>query len=190
MYGLVNKAVEELAIELGGPELWHRIAAEAGLDVSVFVDMETYPDDITYRLVEAASRVLDMPAEAILEAFGRHWILYTGRRGYGGIFDTMGHTLPEFLMNLDAMHARLRLSMPDLRPPSFVCEIVEGGELRLQYWSERVGLAPMVVGLLRGLGELFDVDVSVTHTQRRGIGSEYDEFSIIQSPRLVAVSQG
>ena len=34
----------------------------------------------------------------------------------------MGRTLPQFLGNLDAMHARLSLSLPHLEPPSFVCE--------------------------------------------------------------------
>ena len=40
----------------------------------------------------------------------KHWILYTGRRGYGAyFFHTMGRTLPAFLANLDMMHARLSL---------------------------------------------------------------------------------
>jgi hypothetical protein len=83
--------------------------------------MGNYSDDLTYQLVAGASSVLGISQAAVLEAFGQHWILYTARRGFGPIFDTMGGNLPEFLTNLDAMHTRLSLSMPALRPPSFVC---------------------------------------------------------------------
>ena len=43
------------------------------------------------------------------------------------------------------MHTRLSLSMPHLEPPSFVCEQDGSDRLRLEYWSHRSGLAPMVV---------------------------------------------
>jgi hypothetical protein len=182
MYGLVNRAVEDLALQLGGSALWSRIKERSGVDFDVFVDMVSYPDEVTYRLVAAASEALDIPAAAVLEAFGRHWVLYTGRAGYGDLFETMGRNLPEFLGNLDSMHARLSLSMPVLRPPSFVCEPLDADRLRLEYWSERDGLAPMVTGLLTGLGELFDVAVSVTHTLRKEAGADHDEFIVVHPP--------
>ena len=76
----------------------------------------------------------------------------------------MGRTLPEFLANLDMMHARLSLSMPEMRPPSFVCEQLSDHQIRLEYWSERPGLGPMVIGLLEGLGEMYDLNVSVAQS--------------------------
>lgn len=187
MYGLVNRAVEDLALQLGGPALWANIKARSGLDLDVFVDMDSYPDEITYQLVAAASDVLGIPASAVLEAFGRHWVLYTGRTGYGDFFEAMGRTLPEFLGNLDAMHARLSLSMPELRPPSFVCQPLDVKHLKLEYWSDREGLGPMVTGLLLGLGELFGVDVTVTQTLSRDGGSDHDEFLVVHAPVTAGV---
>src|SRR4051812_47275905 len=122
MYGLVNQGVQDLVVELGGDELWAAVKRHAGVELEAFVGMDVYPDDITERLVIAAADRLGMPPEDVLRAFGRRWILYTGRKGYGAVFETMGRTLPEFLGNLDAMHARLSLSLPQLEPPSFVCE--------------------------------------------------------------------
>ena len=164
MHGLVNQGIHDLAVQLGGEQLWGDIRAAAGVEVDNFIGMDNYLDDVTYRLVQGASSVLGISQSDVLHAFGKHWILYTARRGYGPIFDTMGRTLPEFLANLDAMHARLSLSMPELRPPSLVCEQRTDQQLRLEYWSDRPGLAPMVLGLLSGLGELFEVSLSVTHT--------------------------
>jgi len=182
MHGLVNQGIHDLAVQLGGEQLWADIRAAADVDLENFIGMDNYSDDVTYRLVRGASSVLRITESEVLQAFGKHWILYTARRGYGPIFDTMGETLPEFLANLDAMHARLSLSMPELRPPSFVCEQCTDQRLRLEYWSDRPGLAPMVLGLLGGLGELFDVTLSVTHSIKQSDGADHDEFMIEHRP--------
>lgn len=182
MYGLVNQGVQDLVVELGGEELWTTVKQRAGVECEAFVGMDVYPDDVTDRLVLAASAALGLPPADVLRAFGKHWILYTGRKGYGAVFETMGRTLPEFLGNLDAMHARLSLSMPHLEPPSFVCE--QGGPdvLRLQYWSHRGGLAPMVVGLVEGLGEVFGLDVHIEQVLSKDGGADHDEFTIETEP--------
>src|SRR5918997_333964 len=175
MYGLVNQGVQDLVVQLGGEELWAAIKQRAGVDVESFVGMDVYPDEVTGRLVLAVSETLGITQAEVLRTFGKHWILYTGRKGYGAVFETMGRTLPEFLGNLDAMHARLSLSMPHLEPPSFVCEELATGRLRLEYWTRRAGLAPMVVGLLDGLAELFLLDVQVTQTVSKVDGADHDE---------------
>ena len=100
------------------------------------------------------------------------------RKGYGAVFETMGRTLPEFLGNLDAMHARLSLSMPHLEPPSFVCEQTGPDQLRLEYHSHRRGLAPMIVGLIDGLGEVFGLEVRTKQTLSTNDGADHDEFMI------------
>jgi hypothetical protein len=188
MYGLINQGVHDLAVQIGGEDLWREIKTIAGVDLEAFVGMDTYPDEITYRLVEAASGAMGISPAEVLRAFGKHWILYTVRRGYGAIFDTMGNTLPVFLANLDTMHARLSLSMPEMRPPSFVCEQLSDHEIRLEYWSERAGLAPMVVGLLDGLGEMYGVAVSVDQTVDSTQGADHDEFVIHYVPITTATT--
>jgi len=178
MYGLINQGLHDLAVQIGGEPLWREIKSGAGVDIEAFVGMDTYPDDVTYRLVDATSAAMGISPAEVLHAFGKHWILYTARRGFGAIFDTMGRSLAAFLVNLDTMHARLSLSMPEMRPPSFVCEQLDDDRIRLEYWSERPGLAPMVVGLLDGLGEMYGVTVFVEQTVDRAEGADHDEFLI------------
>lgn len=176
MYGLVNKAIEDLAISTGGEETWRRIKEEAGVDVVAFVSMDAYDDELTYRLVGAASRVLDVPAEEILASFGRHWVLYTAREGYGPLLDRAGSSIGELLTNLDALHTRVGLTMPALRPPSFQVDVVDDATFLVRYYSERTGLAPMVVGLLEGVGKRFGHEVVVTHSASRSEELDHDEF--------------
>jgi hypothetical protein len=188
MHGLVNQGIEDLATHVGGAPLWHRIKAVAGVETEAFVGMEIYPDELTERLVVAAATVLELTVAETLHAFGRHWIRYTARKGYGAIFDTMGATLPEFLGNVNAMHARLALTLPGIQPPSLLCEELGAGRLLVRYWSPRPGLAPMVPGLLDGLGEIFGLRVRVTHIRKRDDEVEQDEFLVEYAPVAVATA--
>jgi hypothetical protein len=174
MYGLVNKAVVDLVCSKFGEDTWTKIKQKADVDIDVFVSMDGYPDDITYRLVGAASEVLGITPEQVLEAFGEYWVLYTASEGYGPLLNASGDTLKEFLMNLDALHARVALTMPALKPPRFRLVEVDPSTMTLEYHSTRQGLAPMVVGLLKGLGIRFKTAIEVSHQQR----ADHVEFTI------------
>lgn len=179
MYGLVNKAIQDLIATRFGEAKWQEVKATAGVSVPAFVGMNAYPDEVTHSLVEAASRVLGLSVDDVLETFGEHWILYTAQEGYGEMLEMAGRTLFEFLQNLDNLHSRVGLLFPELRPPSFRCTDITGGSLRLRYYSERPGLAPFVVGLVRGLGVRFNTPVSVTLERSRADGIDHDEFLVM-----------
>lgn len=178
MYGLVNKAVQDLVRSRFGEDTWQAIKRKAGVEDDVFVSMDAYPDAVTYDLVTASSDVLGLSPDEVLRAFGEHWILYTAREGYGDLLKMAGSTFLGFVQNLDNLHARVGMSFPDLKPPSFQCTDVADGSMRLRYYSTREGLGPMVVGLLHGLGKMFDMELTVAHEARRGEGSDHDEFLI------------
>lgn len=176
MYGMVNKAVQDLIISQHGEEVWKRICSRAGVEEDMFISNEPYPDEITYRLVAAASELLSVPAAEILRTFGRWWILHTARVGYGHLMKAGGRTLPEFLINLPNFHTRIVLMFPHLRPPEFECTDMMTGSLRLHYHSHRRGLAPFVTGLLEGLGEMFHTPVTIKHEQSLDAGAQHDVF--------------
>lgn len=178
MYGLVNRAIEELVCNNFGEESWEAIRTEAGIDIEAFICMEPYPDEVTYKLVAAAGKILDLPAETILSTFGEYWTLYTAREGYGELLKMSGHTLPEFLHNLDNLHARVGLLYPELRPPSFQCTHVEEDGMLLHYRSVREGLAPLVVGLLQGLSKMFSTELAIEHLQKRSTDGDHDIFKL------------
>ncbi|MFM7260837.1 MAG: heme NO-binding domain-containing protein [bacterium] len=161
MYGLINKAVEDLVRTRFGDDAWRRIRVRAGLPDEPFAPLSPYDDQSTYALVAAASTESGAPAEAVLEQFGTFWTEYTAVGAYGELLNSVGRTLPEFLKNLDLMYARLKSSFPELSPPSFRVSNEGPSSLTLHYHSGRSGLAPLVVGMLRGLGTRFGVDVAV-----------------------------
>ncbi len=182
MYGMVNKAVEDMVRLHHGEAVWEDIKNRAGVDVEVFISNESYPDDITYKLVGAASEALCLPADQILVGFGEHWILHTAHEGYGGLMRAAGSSLPEFLRNLPNFHSRVSMIFPDLSPPRFQCLDITQDSLKLHYFSHRPGLAPFVVGLMQGLGKMFRTPVTVRQLEFKRLGADHDIFDVTWTP--------
>ncbi len=176
MYGMVNKAVQDMVIRNHGEGVWNQIRAKAGVDLEVFMTNEGYPDKITYDLVAASSEVLGLSSDDVLHAFGEHWILHTAQEGYGSLMRAAGNTLPEFFSYLPLFHDRVGMIFPHLQPPRFEITDLSDRSLQLHYFSHRPGLAPFVVGLMSGLGKMFNTPVTVTTINSKQDGADHDVF--------------
>lgn len=181
MYGMVNNALMDLLIAHYREPLWLQIKAKAGVEDDIFVSTDSYPDEITYRLVSVASEIIDLPAEKVLHLFGRWWVLETATHNYGHLMKAGGRSLGEFLMNLPNLHTRVVMMFPDLQPPVFECTDVRLNELRLHYKSHRRGLSAFLIGMLEGLGEMFAVSVSINHERQVDEGDTHDVFHVAWS---------
>jgi Haem-NO-binding len=177
VYGMINEAMRRLVVEGEGTEVWGRVAARAESPES-FAALAYYDDDVTYRLVDAASLELGTPATELLRKFGRYWSLRVGPENYGDILGATGTDVVSVLDNLDEMHARLQVLYPELRPPSFT--VIEEGSatFEVRYSSEREGLAPFVLGLLEGLGELYGTPALVEQVPHVDQGHAGDVFRV------------
>lgn len=169
-----------------GPTVWDRVRAAAGVQDEVFLSNKGYPDATTYKLVGAVCEVTGIEGNLFLEEFGVFWIMKTARESYGDMMAAGGHDLGEFLVNLPNFHTRVHLVFPQLVPPVFRCSEVSGHSLRLHYHSEREGLSSFVVGLVKGLGQMFRTPVEVTHEVVRGAASDHDVFLIHWGEALTA----
>lgn len=165
MYGLVNLAVKDLIIEKFGSARWEEIRLKANVSDSSFEPLKTYPDAVTYGLVGAASQVLGASGADLLRAFGRYWVLFTAKAGYGEMMDLFGSDIKSCLKNLNSMHGRMGAMMPDLKPPRFVVRDKDGA-MTVEYHSTRPGLTPMVEGLIEGLAEKFKQTVTIESKER------------------------
>lgn len=178
MYGLVNKAVQEMVTQHYGESMWEKVREKAGVEDEIFLSSEAYPDEVTYRLVGAASALVGEPADRILFAFGEHWVLHTARHGYGSLMDAAGKSLPEFIRNLPNFHTRIAMIFPKLSPPRFEVTDETAGSLRLHYYTHRPGLTEFVRGLLSGLGRKFGTRVRTTSIESKVSGADHDVFLV------------
>ena len=119
MYGIVNKAIEDLVRENFGDDLWENVKQSSGVDIDFFLSNEPYDDEITYKIAESVAVHTGISLDAVFTTFGEWWVLRTGKEKYGGLMEAGGKSLKEFLMNLPVFHNRVMLIYPKLSPPEF-----------------------------------------------------------------------
>ena len=178
MYGIVNKAIEDLVKENFGVEKWDKVKSRSGVDIDVFLSNEPYNDDITYKLAGAVSEEMNMPLNQVLNAFGEWWVLRTGKEKYGGLMQAGGTSLKEFLVNLPLFHNRVMLIYPKLTPPEFRITDILDRSVHVHYFSKREGLQEFVRGLLQGLAKMYDVEVTIEMIQSRDDGGDHEIFKV------------
>jgi hypothetical protein len=178
MYGLVNRALEDLIIHKYGEEKWAEVREKANVEIDAFISNEPYPDEVTYDLLGAAHETLGVCVQDLIREFGAWFVTKTAKENYGALLRAAGANLKDFLTNLPQFHARIQLIYPKLQPPEFKCTDIGEDSLRLHYFTHRPGLVDFVVGLLHGLGELYGTPVSVTLLEAKAKGAEHDVFEV------------
>lgn len=167
MYGLINSALKSMVTESFGEAKWQAVLQASGVPEDSFLTMRSYDDDISYQLVAASAEVLETPAADCLEMFGRYWVLEVATKTYANLMDSSGTSLLEFLENLNALHDRITSVFLDYAPPEFRIVHGEDGVHQIHYISQRDGLTPFVDGLLCGLAQHFDQELTVLNLEHR-----------------------
>lgn len=178
MYGIVNKAIQELVIENFGIEKWNAIREISGIGEGFFISSEPYDDDITFKLATAVSKEMNMSIDEVLVAFGEWWVVKTTTEKYGALMASGGNNFKDFMLNLPLFHNRVILMYPKLTPPEFKISDVTETSIQLHYFSKRQGLKEFVRGLIQGLGVLFRTTITIELLQSREEGKAYEIFKI------------
>ncbi len=178
MYGIVNKAIEDLVVSNFGKEKWEVVKKRSGVEIDFFISNEPYDDEVTFKLAVAASEELDVPLAQVLQLFGEWWILKTSKEKYGGLMEAGGQSLKEFLVNLPVFHSRIMLIYPKLTPPEFKTSHLEERSIHVHYFSKRTGLQEFVRGLLAGLGKMYNTETNIELLQSRAQGHDHEVFKV------------
>lgn len=197
MYGIINLAIEEAILERYGQKFWDFIK-ESCKDVigdtdGTFISRLSYDDELTYQLIITAERVLRSEKYGPLsQLFGEKFYELVQDSGYEGILKILGGNLKDFLDNLDSFHTHLSTTYSRMKPPSFRCSHIYDGpknqkgskvadKLILHYYSERVGLEGVVMGMVRAAArELYGIDIDITIHKLKLLdqGIDHTEFLI------------
>lgn len=161
MYGLIHTALRNMVLDQRGEKVWEHIVQTSGVPANSFLTMRSYDDETTLALIDSASAALGLSVEDALGAFGEYWITTFAPKEYGGLLDHTGDDPVEFLQNLDDLHDRIATAFTDFKPPSFHVVIDSQNEATVRYVSNRQGLTPFVLGILRGLGTRFSTRICI-----------------------------
>lgn len=173
MYGMIHRAIRGMVIEERGESAWNELEHRSGIGPAEMISAETYDDEITLRMLAAASDAYDMPINDLLVRFGRYWIVFAERGSFKFILDFTGQDLRGFISNLDRMHVGVQAVMPQAIMPSFRVAEDTAEKVVVEYRSTRTGLEPFVTGLFQGLAERFGVEADVQHLGRYGDASTF-----------------
>lgn len=178
MYGIVNKAIQNLVTTNFGADVWESVLEKSGIDIDFFISNEPYDDAITYKLAIAVSDIMKMPLNEVLYALGEWWVLKTAKEKYGGLMESGGSNLKEFLVHLPMFHNRVMMIYPNLTPPEFKVSDITDNSIHIHYHSTREGLKDFTNGILNGLGKMYDTEVKVEELQSRDDGANHEIFKV------------
>eukprot|EP00929_Paragymnodinium_shiwhaense_P037198 TRINITY_DN19862_c0_g1_i1.p1 TRINITY_DN19862_c0_g1~~TRINITY_DN19862_c0_g1_i1.p1 ORF type:complete len:867 (-),score=49.36 TRINITY_DN19862_c0_g1_i1:236-2836(-) len=193
MYGWIQQSIEQLVLDKFGLDVWNQIKAEAGcgrVPLDGFVRHESYDDDLTLKLVAAASKVLNIDAGDVLQVYGGYFVEWLCDQGYKGYLRSQGRDLFEFLYHMNRMHQNLKLSMPHLVPPEMTVEPDSEANmgdndwdvLWLTYTSQRGGLATMMLGIVPACAKLvYGQTVSCT-LEKQWTGNRQGDEQLLGDP--------
>ncbi len=170
MYGMIHTAAREMTQRDFGASVWGQVKEKSGLVESHFISGQVYSDEITNSLIAAIAEVTKIAPAVLLEDFGYFWIQYTAQSSYKSIYDMYGDDLLGFISNLNRMHETIQVTMPSAETPIFDCLGKSETSIDVLYSSERDGLEMFVVGLFRGLVELFQVDGTIELLRKDNLG--------------------
>ena len=78
---------------------------------------------------------------------------------------------------------------PDKRYPALVATDVTPDGFRLHYYSKRPGLAPVVVGMMKGVAKIYGTGIDMKLVRGKSDGHDHDEFSVTYVPIAQAAAE-
>lgn len=162
MHGLINRSIQCFLRDTYGVSVWESVAAAVGLPRHGFEALMQYDDALTDGVLDGAVRRLGKPRDALLEDVG---IYLVGLEPLRRLLRFGGVTYEEFLLSLDELPDRARLSVPDLDLPDLTLRAIGPGRFLLECRAENAGFGAVFAGILRAMaddyGSLALIDAAV-----------------------------
>jgi tRNA A-37 threonylcarbamoyl transferase component Bud32 len=185
MHGLIFLQLQRFVQKQGGIPAWEGLLREARLPVKSYSPARVYPDEEVLALVGAASRLLNMPAGAVLEAFGE-FLAPELIRLYGRLIEPGWKTLDLIENTEKLIHTAVRVGNPGAQPPVLDCIRSTRDEVQIVYSSDRQ-LCGVARGLVKGVAHYYGETVRITEDACMLRG---DPFCALQVTRVPANEAG
>ena len=147
--------------------IWINAANRIDLGFTEFEPMLSYPDDLTVRLLNELSGVLDKTQNEILEDLGTYLVSHPNVEALRRLMRFGGVNFTEFIHSLDDLPARVRIAVPDLSLPSLEVHSHAPNvfclTIQTRTW-ERLRYGRVFLGLLRALADDYGALVVLDYT--------------------------
>ncbi len=161
MHRMLNRGLQNFVHDFYGANRWEEACLAADLSFYSFESMLHYDDDLTARLLETLSIVLDRSKSDILEDFGTYVVSHENLAPIRGLLRFGGATFVDFLHSLDDVHSRMKVAMPTLEVPKLSLEVREKELYSVHYEFSKPGYWPVILGVLRGMADDYGTLVTI-----------------------------
>jgi heme-NO-binding protein len=171
VHGIIFAELKKFVESRMGPQAWHRVLDEAGLEGGVYLATASYPEDEAHRLVSAAALATGRDEDEWLEEFGE-FIASDLLAVYRPLIRPEWRTLDVLQHTEEMIRTVLRVRDPGATAVELHTRRAGPDEVRLSYSSPR-RLCAVARGLARGLARHYGerVEVSEIHCMRDGAAS-------------------
>lgn len=177
MKGIVFTLFNDMVEENYGLEAWDQLLEKSGCD-GIYISSETYPDAELMALVGAASEMTNIPANALVKAFGEY--MFPSFHEKYPTFFKEGMTLKSFLLTVDrVIHVEVRKLYPDAGLPDFEYQDENDNELVMLYKSPRK-LCALAEGLIAGAAKHFNAKYQLKHDLCMHDGSDHCRLELTE----------
>lgn len=163
MHGLINRSLQCFVQDTYGNEIWVKIADRAGLESTNFEPVLQYEDDVTDRVIAAATAALNKPRQTMLEDLGTYLASHPTVEAVRRLLRFSGATFPEFLTALEDIKDRARLALPDLELPNLQLTQEDQTTFMLQVRWVQSDVGHVVMGILRAMADDYGALVMLDH---------------------------
>lgn len=163
MYGLVNRTIEQFALDAHGDSGWAAVAAGAGLDPRGFDLLTHYQPGLNERLLGSLAAHRGCTPCELAEDIGA-WLAQRGQIRY--LLRFGGREFADFVMSLEELPGRIQLVVRGMAvPPIKVRRLAQG--CRITSGGDRVWLHALA-GVLHAMADDYGV-LAVIEVDRGGI---------------------
>ena len=159
MHGIVFNQLEKFFKENHGREVLEQLKEEAGVRGKIYLPSKASPDSEMDGIMQAATRILGIDKEVLLERFGRYIApsLLRTYRSYikkeWGCMDLIEHVE-------GTIHKAVRISVPESDPPQLMVVRESNDRIVINYTSNRK-MVDFGIGIIHALAEHYNETVSI-----------------------------
>ena len=180
MHGLINRAIQRFVTDSYSDQQWSATMVRAGFDYSEFEAMWNYERNVTSRVLNAASDVLDRNYDELLEDIGTYLVSHPNVAALRRLLRFSGLDFVDFLHSLDDLSDRAKLAVPDLELPCVEVLEHDAATFSLICRDEEYGWGFVLMGLLRAMADDYGALVYLEH-KGKNEGAETVEVLLLEA---------
>ena len=169
MKGIVFNLLEEVIRKEYGEETWDRLLDATAME-GAYTSLGNYPDADLAKLVMAASKMLNIPPEAVTRWYGRKALPLFAQR-YPQFFEAHKSTRMFLLTLNNIIHPEVRKVYPGADVPDFQFD-ASSAEVLIMEYSSRRRLCMFAEGLIDGAADYFGEVAVIEHPRCMHRGDE------------------